>query len=319
MAGLWIVLGLIGVVVGSDLALRGAEAITRRLGVPPLIVGLTLTSIGTSMPEIATNVAAGLSSAGGEDASGLLVGNIVGSCISQITLLLGLTGLAAPLARPSGFRRDGAMMLLAVALMFLACADGQVSPLEGVLLIGTYILYVAALVGITLRRLVPGAPSSDDPVPVEGGSVLWDLLRAGAGLAVVLYAADVVVGQSTLLARQAGISDGLIGLGLGLGTGMPELAVALQAVRRKSADIGLGNLIGSNITDPLLSFGAGAAIYTVTVPAEALWFDFPAWGISSVIALVFIWSKDQLARWESAVLLGAFFAFFAVRTALIGF
>lgn len=318
MAGLWILLGLAGVVVGSDVALRGAEAITRRLGVPPLIVGLTLTSIGTSMPEIATNVAAGLSSAGGEDASGLLVGNIVGSCVSQITLLLGITGLAAPLARPKGFRRDGAMMLLAIGLMFAACADGTVTPLEGVGLITVYTIYVVALVVMTLRRVVPGAPSADDPEETHGGSLLWDLVRAGLGLALVLYSADVVVSQSTLLARQAGISDGLIGLGLGLGTGMPELAVALQAVRRKSADIGLGNLIGSNITDPLLSFGAGAAIYTVNVPAEALWFDFPAWALASVVAMAFIWSRDQLARWESAVLLGAFIAFFVLRAVLIG-
>ncbi|CAN0457212.1 unnamed protein product, partial [Ectocarpus fasciculatus] len=205
MTGLWIILGLVGIVVGSDVALRGAEAITRRLGIPPLIVGLTLTSVGTSLPEIATNIAAGLSSAAGEDASGLLVGNIVGSCFSQITLLLGITGLAATLARPTGFRRDGAMMLLAVGLMYAACADGTVSPLEGGALIAAYLAYVAALIVITLRQ-----QRSDTPAPeAASGSVVWDLARAGVGLALVLYSADVVVGESTALARQVRISDGL--------------------------------------------------------------------------------------------------------------
>ena len=314
MAVVWILVGLVGVVVGSELALHGAESIARRLGVSPLMVGLTIASIGTSMPEIATNVAAGLSSRAGEDASGLLVGNIVGSCLSQITLLLGLTGLAAPLRRPHGFRRDAGMMLLAAALMYVACSDGTVTPGEGGLLIATYAAYLAYLI-VDAYRSDPTVPPHKDETR---GGLPADLARVAVGLTAVVAAADVVVGQSVLLAREAGISDGLIGLGLGLGTGMPELAVALQSVRRKTADIGLGNLIGSNITDPLLSFGAGAVISTVNVPPESLWFDFPAWGIASLVAVFFIWTHKQLVRWESGLLLLGFLTFFAVRTVVIG-
>lgn len=311
MTFLWILLGLVGIVAGSELALRGAESITRQLGISPLIVGLTLTAVGTSFPEIATNVAAGLSSRAGEDASGLLVGNIVGSCLSQITLLLGLTALAAPLRRPKGFARDGSMMLLAIALMFAACADGYVTPAEGGALIVAYLLYISAIIAIAART-----PREEGAEKSSSSRTLQDLVGIVVGLTVVIGSADVVVDQSVLLAREVGISDGVIGLGLGLGTGMPELAVALQSIRRKSADIGLGSLIGSNITDPLLSFGIGASIHVVTVAPAVRWFDFPAWTLASILALLFIWSDRELVRWEAMLLIVFFFAFFVVRAAL---
>ena len=145
LSALLIVLGVAGVLVGSDVAISAAIRLARRSGVPPLLIGLTLTSIGTSLPEIATNVAAGMSSRAGVDASGLLVGNIIGSCLSQITLLLGIVGLAAALNKPDNFRRDGTMMIAAAVAMFIACADGVARPIEGGVLLTLYAGYLAVL------------------------------------------------------------------------------------------------------------------------------------------------------------------------------
>ncbi|MFT5679256.1 MAG: cation:H+ antiporter [Myxococcota bacterium] len=309
LSALLIVLGIAGVLLGSDVAISAAIRLARRIGVPPLLVGLTLTSIGTSLPEIATNVAAGMSSRAGIDASGLLVGNIIGSCLSQITLLLGIVGLAASMRRPDHFRRDGAMMLVAAAAMFAVCADGVAKPIEAVVLLSLYAGY--------LFVLVRGTPM-ESPEENPEGSLFKELALAMGGLMVVVLCANLVVEQAIDLARLLELPEVVIGLILGLGTGIPELTVALQAARKGSTDLGLGNLIGSNITDPLLSFSAGVMLHEVTVPAAVLWFDFPVWLGASGLALWFIHSRSKLSRLESGLLIAVFLSYVTVRTVLIG-
>ena len=313
-----IVLGIVGVILGSDQAIRGAETVARARRVPPVVIGLTLTSIGTSLPEIATNVAAGLSSRAGVDASGLLVGNIVGSCFSQVTLLLGLTGLlAASLKEPPGFLRDGAMLMIAAALMLAVCLDGVATPGEALALLAVYGAYLTLVLRAGLAEAT-SAPAPSAEGELEAPSLGWEVVRTLVGLVVVLLCAELVVGQAADLARQLGLDESLIGLGLGIGTGLPELAVAVQSVRRGSADIGVGNLIGSNITDPLLSFSAGALLHPVTVSPVVLRFDFPVWLVSSAVALVFVWTHDHLSRRESVLLLAIFVGFFVGRYLLYG-
>lgn len=309
LSALLIILGVAGVLVGSDFAISAAIRLARRVGVPPLLVGLTLTSIGTSLPEIATNVAAGLSSRAGVDASGLLVGNIIGSCLSQITLLLGIVGLAASMRRPAHFRRDGAMMLAASAAMFAACADGVVHPSEGLVLMALYAGYLIVLV-----RSTPMTAPTDR----GEGSILRDLAAALGGLVLVVFCANLVIEQAITLARLLELPEVIIGLILGLGTGIPELTVALQAARKGSMELGLGNLIGSNITDPLLSFSAGVVIHEVTVPAAVLWFDFPIWIGASALALWFIHTRSSLSRVEAGLLITVFLGYVTARTLLIG-
>ncbi len=308
LPALLITLGVVGVLVGSDVAISAAIRLARRSGVPPMLIGLTLTSVGTSLPEIATNIAAGLSSRAGVDASGLLVGNIIGSCLSQITLLLGIVGLAAVMHRPEHFRRDAAMVLAAAAAMFAACADGTAYPAEGLALLALYVGYLLAL--------VRGTPMQDTAA-TTAGSALRDLAAALAGLAVVVLAANLVIEQAITLARLLTLPEMIIGLILGLGTGIPELTVALQAARKGSTELGLGNLIGSNITDPLLSFSAGVILHEVTVPAAVLWFDFPVWLSASALALWFIHTRDWLSRLEAGLLIAVFFGYIIARAWLL--
>ena len=306
---LLILLGVAGVLVGSDVSIAAAIRLARRFGVPPLLIGLTLTSIGTSLPEIATNVAAGMSSRAGADASGLMVGNIIGSCLSQVTLLLGLVGLTATLPRPKSFLRDGVMMMLAAGLMLAVCFDGVARPIEGVVLMAVYFAYLVVLIRGTPR---------EDAKEEEGGNLLRDLAAVFGGLMVVVFCADLVIDQAIALAQALGTPDVVIGLILGLGTGIPELTVAIQAARKGSTDLGLGNLIGSNITDPLLSFSAGVVIHEVTVTRDILTFDFPVWIGVSALALWFIHTHERLSRTESGLLVTLFFGYLGVRTFVIG-
>ncbi len=301
--------GLIGLAFGADLVVRGALATAARLRIPPLVAGLTITSVGTSLPEIATNVAVGLEVRAGLDVSGLAIGNVVGSCLSQITLLLGAAAMVATLSAPDrALKRDGAMLLVALCAMFLACADGVLSQWEGGLLIVAWLLYMLFL--LMLDRPTDGmeAPPS---------SPLWrDLAFLIGGMVVVVLSSELVVDKAVLLAQALGVSESLVGLLVGLGTGLPELSVSLKALREQAGQLSLGNLIGSNITDPLLSAGIGAAIAPLAVPEVALQVDFPFWFAATLIAVALLFNHQDLNRRESSVLLVLFGLFAYVRVVL---
>jgi cation:H+ antiporter len=126
------------------------------------------------------------------------------------------------------------------------------------------------------------------------------------------------VGQAQVIAEAAGLPKDLVGLLVGVGTGLPELVVSMKAARSGDSGLALGNLIGSNITDPLLSFGLGAAVVPVTVVGPVLWLDFPFWGLSTVVALAFLATKGRLDRWEGGVLVAMFAVWTAIRLVLVG-
>lgn len=306
-----LLLSLGGLVWSADRAVTSARALSARLGVPPLVIGLTVTSIGTSLPEVGTNVAAALSGLRGLDASGIAVGNIVGSNLGQITLLLGLSGLAARLTLPThSLRRDGAAVLGALGVMFLVSVDGVVRPPEGIALVALYAGYLAFVV----RQEVARARAEDLPRAVRtGGSTLGHTVIVLVGLAAVVGCADLLVGRAVYLGRTLGADEITLGLLVGLGSSLPELTVSLRALRSDDSGLSLGNLLGSNITDPLLSFGVGAAIHPVSVPHRVLAFDFPCWLVATATALLLLSNDRNLDRRESGVLLLLFGLYLYLR------
>ena len=262
----------------------------------------------------------------GTDASGIALGNIIGSNLSQITLLLGITGLIEPLTMPrNALRRDGTMLVLAMLAMLATSLDGVVQRWEGGLLVlfyGGYVLYLLRDVRYTLPKEADadrdGIPDVVDDVdegdvPRTLPAVLWELGKLGAGMVGVVFCADLVVDQGVVLAEAFGLDDSIIGLGVGLGTGLPELTVAIRGIMKKASGMSLGNLIGSNITDPLLSFGSGVLVAPITVAGPALWFDFPVWIASTALAVVFLANDRTLSRVESGVLVAVFAVFAVVR------
>lgn len=315
MEALLIVLGLVGLVFASDVAVNGAKGIAAKLGISPLMVGLTITSIGTSLPEIATNISVALNSAGGHDASAIAVGNVIGSNLSQITLLLGITALVAPLAvRRKIIIRDGLAMFVAMGAMFLTCVDGVTTRGEAITLMAIYAGYLTVI--WRTERAPAGTPR---PEPVEGERSVWiDVAATLAGLAVVVFAADLVIDNSVVIARAAGVSETVIGLFVGIATGLPELSVGVRSVRAGAPELALGNLIGSNVTDPLLSYGAGAAVHDVVIPNGVIDFDFPFWGAATALALIFMASRGVLGRREGAALILVFAGYMTSRALVVG-
>lgn len=247
--------GLIGLVVGADRAVTAAGDLALYYGVSPFFIGVTVISIGTSVPEMVTSVYAAYYGAGD-----LVVGNIVGSEISQITLAVGTVAFIAPFVTQ---RRDivvyGSAMILAMIIMLLALDDGVIGRSEGFLMMLAYLQFIYTLYsnrgGEEIAENVIEEPRS----PRE--TYPWIV----AGLLLVVVGGQVMVTNGVAIARLVGIPEYLVGLLTGLGTTLPEIVVAGIAAHEGRAGISVGAILGSNITDPVFSLGVGALLFDITV------------------------------------------------------
>ena len=290
-------IGLVGLWWGSEFVINPVKRIARRLKISEIIIGLTIVSIGTSLPEIFIGLMSGYNKLQGIETSGLAVGQIIGSNVAQITLLLGIVGLAGTLyISKQSLRRDGFMMVFALLAMFIAALDGEVTKLEGIVLALIYVLYLGYL-----------AMHEKIFVKVKKNGVdyraFMDVLFILAGVMVVVGTAHLVVVNGIKLAGFLELNEVIVGLFVGLGASLPELSISLKGILRGSGSLSLGTLIGSNITDPLFSFGLGAAVAGFSVVSQTLIFDFPFWLVGTLVALFLLHNNTNLSKHESAVLI----------------
>lgn len=258
--------GLAGLWIGSRLFVSAALNIAERFGLSPLFVGLTVLAIGTDLPELFVTVAASLDNLRGGEASGLILGNAVGSCFGQIGPVLGVTGLAGALTiTRRELTRDGVWYLAGIAFLALACWDGAVGRSEGTTLLLVYALYLASLYR-------GEEPFSRESPSRAGFKPLWVLSSLVGGGAILACAADVTLQGALEVSRGLGISQVVTGiLFVGLGTSLPELATAVTAVRKGSGPMAAGNLLGSNLFDVFVLAGLGATVSPLRVsPGEVL-------------------------------------------------
>ena len=247
--------GLVALVVGSDRAVTAAAEVARFYGVSPFFVGVTLISVGTSVPEMVTSVYGAWYGAGD-----IVVGNIVGSETSQITLAIGVVALISPIvAERRNVMIYGGAMTLARVVMLLTLDDGVIQRSEGFLMMLAYVNFV-----YTLYTNEGGSEVAqeviDEAEPPER-ALPWIV----GGLALVVVGGQLLVTNGVALARLAGVSEYLIGVLTGLGTTAPEIFVAGIAAYRGSSGISVGSILGSNITDPVFSLGVGALVADVVV------------------------------------------------------
>ena len=296
--------GLALLVYGADRFVVGAVGIARGLGVPTLLIGLTIVGIATSMPEV---LVGGVAAWDGK--TNIAIGNALGSNIANIGLVLGGTALAAPLLIRSAVLRDEFLiMLLAMLVALLLLLDQHLSRLDGFLMLGA----LALLLGwVTLRaQRTPATAEAQAGEQTQASARLWrSALFMLLGLLVLLAGAELLVRGATHIARLIGVSDLVIGLTvIAVGTSLPELAASLMSVVKKETELALGNVIGSNMFNMLMVLGIPGIIHPDTFGREVLYRDFSMMAVLTLLMgiLVFYPGKKQLDRREGALLLLCF-------------
>jgi cation:H+ antiporter len=294
---LFIIAGILALWFGSELVVNAAKRIAQRIKVSELVIGLTIVSLGTSIPEISTNIAAGLSIQQGVPASGIAIGNIIGSCLGQITFILGICGLFGTFYyKRDKLMRDGTVMLGAIVVVFIVAHDLQITQFEGILLMLTYVGY---LIYISAQEKV----FTKTKKAKNHNHTIIDVVKILFGTGIVVVGSYAVVTYGVTLAEFIGIKATLIGLFVGLGTSLPELTVSLKALHQKAHSLSLGNLLGSNITDPLFSLGAGASIAGFAILPQTLLLDIPFWLVGTLIALLLLSNDEKFDKAESGALI----------------
>lgn len=297
---IYVVAGLIGLFFGGEALVRGSVGVARRLAISPLLIGLTVVGFGTSTPELLVSVQAAL-----RGVPDVAIGNIVGSNIANILLIMGLTSLVWPV-RVSGatLRRDTAVMVAAAVVLLPIFAMGEIGRLSGGLL-------VIALGGyLTWAYLQPGAAVEEENEPSAPSSMRASALWILGGLGVLIFGARFLVDGSVSIARSFGISEAFIGLTIvAVGTSLPELATSIIAAFRQQSEIALGNILGSNIFNVLGILGVTALIQPVPVVGRFLTFDVPIMIATSLALTALLLTRPVIGRATGLVMLAGYISY----------
>lgn len=295
--------GLLLLLGGGEVLLRGAVGFAQRLGLSQLLVGLTVVSAATSMPELLVAVASAL-----EGAPDIGVGNVVGSNIANILLILGVAALICPMDSHHGqVTRDGIAMCGATVLFIVLAFIGPIGRISGAALLATLVFYIAYCYQNERRRRNRRKDHDDDPVPQVCISIPMATLLIAVGIALLVAGSKLLVDGAVDLARTAGVSEAVIGLTLiAVGTSLPELATAIVAGYRKHPEVALGNALGSNVFNILAIIGALALLIPVQVAPEILYFDFWVMGGVALLIMVLLWARIRIGRVVGFVFLAAY-------------
>ena len=293
-------LGFVMLVKGSDWFVDGAAGIAAKFRIPQIIIGLTIVAMGTSAPEAAVSITAAMA-----DSADITVGNVVGSNIMNVLVILGLAAAIVPIAVGKSTRKVDAPFMIAISAVFLLLGwDGSITRLDGVILVAFFAAYIGYMIWEAIHSNDDGEEIKDMPV--------WKLLVSTViGMGLIILGADVAVDAATALARIFGMSERFIGLTVvALGTSLPELFTSVTAARKGNADLAIGNIVGSNIFNILFVVGLSSMI--IDVPFAA---NFRIDMLVAIAAAAFLWlaslSKGKLVRWHGFVMLAGYAGYFA--------
>jgi cation:H+ antiporter len=309
------VVGLVLLVVGAEVLVRGAAKLAAAVGISPLVIGLTVVAFGTSAPELAVSVQSSLSGPGGAD---IAIGNVVGSNIANVLLILGLSALVAPLVVSQQLVRVDVPILIGASLLMLVMAlDGLISTLDGVLLFAGVIGYTAFAVvqGRKEGKAVQEEYAAEyGDKPKGARALLLNLALIVAGLVMLVLGANWLVDGAVSIARAFGVSELIIGLTIvAVGTSLPEAATSVMASIKGERDIAVGNVVGSGIFNILSVLGLAAVVVPVgiNVAPSAVAFDIPVMTAVAVACLPIFFTGYTIARWEGLLFLGYYVAYTA--------
>lgn len=321
--------GLVIIIVGAELLLRGASHIATLLKIKPIIIGLTIVSVGTSMPELAVGITAAT-----EGKGTLAIGNIAGTNIFNILFILGLSALIRPLPLHLLSIKLDVPVMIATALVLIAMAwDGVLSRAEGLALIAAAVIYTIALIRLSKRESTAmrhefaeeyGADTVKLPAGIDLPRTklsigLWNCILLVAGIFLTVLGAELMVNGATGIAKSYGISDAIIGLTIvAIGTSAPELASTMLATLKNDRDVAIGNLIGSGIYNVLVILGITTAIAPegINVSDEILLIDLPLAAIVAIICLPVFKTDRLVSRREGMFFVISYLIYFSTLLVL---
>ncbi len=307
--------GFVLLVGGAELLVRGASGLARAVGISPLVVGLTVVAFGTSAPEVAVSVGASLSGTGD-----IAFGNVVGSNIANVLLVLGLSASLAPLTVAGALvRREVPLMILSSLLVAVLALDGAIGRGEGVLLLALLALWTGWTVRASRAEVrgvdaaVAAAGICAEPAPRRSGRELaGNVLLATAGFGLLVVGSDYLVAAAVTVAKVLGVGELVIGLTVvAVGTSLPEIATSVMASLRGARDIAVGNVVGSNIFNLLGVLGAAGVAGSGGVPVNprALAFDVPVMIGTAAACLPVFFAGSSITRKEGLFLLSGYGAY----------
>ncbi|MFH1813967.1 MAG: calcium/sodium antiporter [Pseudomonadota bacterium] len=310
-------LGLVALIAGAELLVRGASKLALSFGISPLVVGLTIVAFGTSSPELAVSVQSAWN--GKTD---MAVANVVGSNIFNVLFILGLSAMITPLLVDKQLIRQEVPIMIGVSLLFAALTlDGGISLTDGAIFVALMIIYTTFLIVQSRRQTKAQHDALDDEYAESMGESAtgWDsklpvqIVLILAGLGLLVLGSNLLVEAAIVFARYLGLSEAVIGLTIvAAGTSLPEVAASVTAALRGQRDIAVGNVVGSNTFNILGALGVSAMVApsALTLPPSMLAFDIPVMTAVAIACLPIFMTGNLIARWEG----GVFFAYYIAYT-----
>ena len=304
LSGLLLLIGLVMLCFGGNWLVSGGVSIAKKFRISNLVIGMTIVAYGTSTPELAASIAA----AG--DHSAIILGNIVGSNIANVGMVIGVAAILVPLAvQKSVLRKEIPIMLGVSALLVLLSIDGEISQYDGIILLIGLGLFAVYTFRSALKQREKNA---DDSNSTKNNVYLKSIGLIGIGILVLYIGAILTVDNAVVIATELGLSEKIIGLTvIAIGTSLPELITSIIAIRKGHSDIGIGNIIGSNIYNILMIMGVGAALGGVLITAD-VYVDYAIMIIFSISLLIGL--KTKIINRTMGVILATGYVLYLVTT-----
>lgn len=303
-----LIISLVILYFGAEWLVGGASSLAARLKVSPLIIGLTIVSMGTSAPELVVSIKAAMAGQ-----SALSIGNVLGSNLFNTALILGVSAFIVPLVvKRQLLKVDVPVMIIATVVFLVMFLDGELSAIESWILLAMFAAYMTYLFVTSLKNKEKQDASQESAIRIYKHWVI-DILLLGLGLAGLVYGSDLLVKNAIIIAQKLGMSEAMIGLTIvAAGTSIPELATSVVAAIKKHSDIAIGNVVGSNTFNLLLILGTAGAIYPIKTPDINIIDSLFLLGVSLAL-LLFMKMGTRINRWQGAIFLLMYASYYIVK------
>ena len=306
--------GLVVIYFGGRWIVGGGSQLAIAIGVEPVVVGLTVVAYGTSIPELFLGIIAGY-----EGVNRISFGNIIGSSISNATYVLGVCAVMVPIViRFASIRLESLFMIFSVALLALLSLDGQISPIDGLLLLSAFLIGLALMLKHHKKVGCPSCVQDEYREALKNGGTVWSSIsKLTVGIGLLAIGAQIAVSGASGLAIQAGVSPFFVGLSIvSIGTTLPELTVSVIAARKHQTDLAIGNAVGSMTFNSLVVAGSASMIGGFAVTGQLFWIGIVPLIVFSVLLSLLIWREVPISRTDGLVIVSSYIGYFII-TALV--